>query len=732
METIQTLETTVSTNKGSGVTCAPPPKVGMLFKSWKEIEFFYQTYAKHCGFGVTRVQGSYTREAELAHGKRKSKKCECNDRVYGSLNVDWLWILKTVVLEHTHTLSLSMANLVKEYRMKKLTSTVRKRLINVFEEGLSVSQIRGCLGTENGNLPSVKDLQHEVYKQRRLKMASRDARAMMEYFDYMQADNQNFYHENRLDDDGRLKNVMWVDARSRVAYEDFGDVVCFDATYLTNELIFEQWVSCMGNKAPISILTDQAASMRNPLAEVMPNTCHRWCIWHIMRKFPEKLGKCALYDDFKNPLKNIIYYSFTVEEFQTRWCEAMKLYGLEDNEWLQDLFIEKHMWVTAYMKEYFWVSMKTTQRVESINYFFDGYVTCKTKLFEFPEKYNKAMKKRVMDEKDADARDSKYIRQLVSGFKVERYFQKIYTDAKFQELQKECVRMLYVQIKEEKIISEVEIHYLVLDRVWVVREGSNEETITYSRRFYSLIHNPITKHISYDCRKFEKDGILCKHVIRVWDENFMTEFPLKFVLNRWKKDVLRKHTRIKVAYHDPTQTEKFEAVRQAVIKIRAEVNERRAKLMAKNGSGSEIGSSNSPGLEGTPKSVSKTYNVATWGNKAVPNTSEINGGKGSGNVIQNPVTQKKPKGRPKGSRNKTLSELGYNAAKGKNSKRTQKQAHVGFVDESIQPTKLPVKRRKQPNPYTEFYAVTPADDVPCDDFELNMSTQEWTSDHQMF
>ncbi|XP_021727205.1 protein FAR1-RELATED SEQUENCE 6-like [Chenopodium quinoa] len=366
----------------------------------------------------------------------------------------------------------------------------------------------------------------------------------------------------------------------------------------------------MGNKAPIAILTDQAASMRKPLAEVMPNTRHLWCIWHIMRKFPEKLGKCALYDDFKNPLKNIIYDKFIVEEFQTQWCEAMKLYGLEDNEWLQDLFIERHMWVPAYMKEYFGAGMKTTQRVERINRFFDGFVTHKTKLFEFLEKYNKAMKKRVTNEKDADARDSKYIRQLVSGFKVKRYFQKIYTDAKFQELQKECATRLYVQIKEEKIISEVEIHYLVLDRIWVVREGSNKETITNSKRFYSLIYNLVTKHISCDCRKFEKDGILCKHVIRVWNENLVTEIPSEFVLNRWRKDVLRKRTLIKVAYHDPNQTEEcvrynklipdlealcdeasaiddetVEAIRQAVIKIQVEVNELRAKLMAKNGPG---------------------------------------------------------------------------------------------------------------------------------------------------
>ncbi|XP_021771774.1 protein FAR-RED IMPAIRED RESPONSE 1-like [Chenopodium quinoa] len=394
------------------------------------------------------------------------------------------------------------------------------------------------------------------------------------------------------------------------------------------------------------------------------------------------------------------------------------------------------------MKEYFWAGMKTTQRVESINRFFDCFVTRKTKLFEFPEKYNRAMKKRVADEKDADARDSKYIRRLVSGFKVERYFQKIYTDSKFQELQKECARLLYVQIKEEKIISEVEIQYLVLDRVWVIREGTNEEIITDSRRFYTLNFNPVSKHIRCDCRKFEKDGILCKHIIRVWDENLVTEIPSNYVLNRWRKDVLRKHTRVKVAYHDPTETdecvrwnklipdlealcdeaaavddETVELVRQVVLKIRAEVNEQRAKVMSTNGPGSEIGSSHPPPPEGTPKSASKKCNV--------------DGGKSSGNFIQNPVNQKRPRGRPKGSRNKTLAELGYNAAKGKNTKRAQKQSHVGYVDESLQATKLPVKRRKHPNPYAEFFATAPADDVPCDDFELNISTQGWTSDHEL-
>jgi hypothetical protein len=38
-----------------------------------------------------------------------------------------------------------------------------------------------------------------------------------------------------FDDDCRLKNVFWVDARSRASYEDCTDVVTFDTMYLTNK-----------------------------------------------------------------------------------------------------------------------------------------------------------------------------------------------------------------------------------------------------------------------------------------------------------------------------------------------------------------------------------------------------------------------------------------------------------------------------------------------------------------
>ena len=58
---------------------------------------------------------------------------------------------------------------------------------------------------------------------------------MHDYFVRMQGKNSNFYHALDLDDELRVRNVFWVNARSRAAYESFHDVIIFDTTYLTNK-----------------------------------------------------------------------------------------------------------------------------------------------------------------------------------------------------------------------------------------------------------------------------------------------------------------------------------------------------------------------------------------------------------------------------------------------------------------------------------------------------------------
>ncbi|XP_021776441.1 protein FAR-RED IMPAIRED RESPONSE 1-like [Chenopodium quinoa] len=335
------------------------------------------------------------------------------------------------------------------------------------------------------------------------------------------------------------------------------------------------------------------------------------------------------------------------------------------------------MWVPAFMKHHFWAGMKTTQRVESINIFFDGYVNRNTLLHEFPVKYNRAMTKCVRDENDADARCSKYERRLVSGFKVEKMFQKIYTDTKFQEIQKECSLLMYVYPREERILQDNVVQYLLEDRVWIIPEGSKQEKITNQRRLLCVTFNAETKEVTCDCGKFETFGILCKHCIRVLDQNLVFEIPQKYILERWRKYIVRRHTRVKVSYYDPSNTievkrfnkmmTKFESicedastmddptvdlVMERLAQLSTEVLEARETLQSQKNPPnlpkndippSEI-RSNSALADLTPPSVTKVTAIATNANI---------------DLIMDPKTRKKPRGRPKSTRYKSYAETGY-------------------------------------------------------------------------
>ncbi|RYR18903.1 hypothetical protein Ahy_B03g063520 [Arachis hypogaea] len=59
----------------------------------------------------------------------------------------------------------------------------------------------------------------------------------------MKEKNQNFFFELELEEDQSIKLAFWADARSRAAFEYFGDVISFDTTYNTN-CPLEVYIGC--------------------------------------------------------------------------------------------------------------------------------------------------------------------------------------------------------------------------------------------------------------------------------------------------------------------------------------------------------------------------------------------------------------------------------------------------------------------------------------------------------
>nr|GEW35750.1 protein FAR-RED impaired response 1-like [Tanacetum cinerariifolium] len=376
------------------------PTAGMKFDTEDKLYDYFRAYAYKAGFGVRR--SSVRNEGDIKYyaiacdkgGVHKSTnpqskrtrlvtKKDCKAKVSVIVYDNGSCVISRIFLEHNHALKVE----AKGYE----------------------------------NLPfGERECRNYIAKVRQLRLGTGDAESLREYFVRMQRRNKNFFYAMDIDDDGRLQNVFCADARSRARYQSFGDVVSFDSTYLTSEYsmpfapfvgvnhhgqsilfgcglllsgedkmtyawLFRSWLECMDGRPPKAIITDQCPSMKVAVAEVFPEAHHRLCLWHIMKKIPQKLGGYSEYKGIKKTLKIIVYESVEHQEFEDGWSKMIKDYSLEENEWLCSSFDDRKRWVPVYVKEIFWAGMSTTQRSESMNAFFDGYVNSKRSLRQFVE-----------------------------------------------------------------------------------------------------------------------------------------------------------------------------------------------------------------------------------------------------------------------------------------------------------------------------------------------------------
>ncbi|XP_057511763.1 protein FAR1-RELATED SEQUENCE 6-like [Actinidia eriantha] len=589
-------------NKNSKQT-VEEPKEGMEFDTSDEAYIYYSTYAKEKGFVVSKRNSRKGSDGKLmnltfqCNRGRKAKvttinpvkprpqtKIECPDRLNLSICRDGRWRLNKVALEHNHINSPGKSRFYKSYRV--VDEHVKRKLELNDKAGINLHKTYDSLQIEAGGHENLsffpKDCQNHLYKMRRQLLVEGDAEAMHNYFMKMKANNSEFFFAVDLDDEGRLRNVFWVDARSRAACKEFGDVVTFDTTYLVNKYdmpfapfvgvnhhgqsillgcglishedtksfswLFKTWMTCMWGCTPIAIITDQCMAMKIAIQEVFPNTRHRWCIWHILKKVPEKLENCKAYKSISSSLHNAIYDSLTVVDFENAWDVLIKKYELQNNDWLHGLYLERNRWVPTFVKDVFWTGMSSTQRSESMNSYFDGYINSMTTLKQFVEQYENALAKKVEIKKHEDAKSLHSYIPCITEDELETQFQSVYTNAKFKEFQKLFVGRLKCEIMSETKVDDVRSTYEV------------EEDITFGeekrRRRVSFIvdFNSETNEANCNCRLFEFKGMMCQHQLAVFHKRRVERVPEKYVLRRWRKDVKRVHTKVRINYDNSSST----------------------------------------------------------------------------------------------------------------------------------------------------------------------------------
>ncbi|XP_042952310.1 protein FAR-RED ELONGATED HYPOCOTYL 3-like [Carya illinoinensis] len=223
------------------------------------------------------------------------------------------------------------------------------------------------------------------------------------------------------------------------------------------------------------------------------------------------------------------------------WGELLDKYDLRGNNWLNSLYEKRSYWVPVYLKDVFWAGMSTTQRSESMNAFFDGYVHSGTTLKEFVDQFDNALRKKVEVETTADFNSSNQMIPCVFPFNFEKQFQKVYTNTKFKEFQKELMGLMCCNctlVTKQGCISTFDI----LDEISI--HDCNKIV------HYTLYYNEEECELKCTCALFEMRGILCRHALKVLHLSRINVVPDRYVLDRWRKDQKRTYTLIKSSYDD--------------------------------------------------------------------------------------------------------------------------------------------------------------------------------------
>ncbi|XP_012065921.1 protein FAR1-RELATED SEQUENCE 5-like [Jatropha curcas] len=346
------------------------------------LESLFKCYLKHAkarGFSVARKSGSKDRGGNKRYytiscdkGRKptasfkESKRTDCPAKVSAVLRKNGFWEVTKINTYHNHELE-TMSSFMHGHR--NLDSTMKRKL-----EANDIAGIRSCksiklmiveAGGPKKMTCSVKDCRNYIEARRRLRLGDGDAESITRMFSSMQLKDRNVFHLVDTDNDGRLRNVIWVHCRIRAAYEEFNDVICFDTTYLVNryKMLFATIVGVDHHGQSILLgcalipREDTVANkwnFRNWLAAM--GGIAREAIMTISVKFKhiEKFKKAE--DNFKG----LIYDSLTVEMFETQWVEFLRKHEVESNEWLLKLYLERRRWVPVYLNDTFWGGMRST------------------------------------------------------------------------------------------------------------------------------------------------------------------------------------------------------------------------------------------------------------------------------------------------------------------------------------------------------------------------------------
>lgn len=570
-------------NGTSDVKEYPPPFVGMEFDTYDDAYNYYNTYSKELGFAI-RVKSSWTKRnskekrgavlccncegfktIKEASSRRKETRTGCLAMIRLRLVDSNRWRVDEVKLEHNHSFDPLRAKNSKSH--KRMDAGAKHKLEPNLDVEVRTIKLYRTPVIDTMGCGSSYSCERETGfdRAKRLKLNKGDAQVMHDFFNQMQLVDPNFLYLMDLGDEGYLKNVFWIDSRSRAAYGYFGDVVVFETMNLSNNCeiplfayvgvnhhgnnvllgcalisdssletyiwLFRAWLTCMSGRPPQTIITDQCQAMQSAIAEVFPRAHHRLSLSYVMQSICEKVTVLQESEAFLTLLDSTVYDIPRVEEFEMAWEEIMRRFGIKDQEWLQALYETRERWAPVYSKDTFFAGQNGFHRGNSKSLFFDGDVLQQTSLKEFLLAYESFLQQKKQKEllDDLESRDLSAMLKTSSHYELQ--LSKLYTKAIFTKFQDEVVMM-------SSCLGVTQVHASGPIVTYLVKERDGDGDLEDVRHF-EVIYDKAGTEVRCICSCFNFKGYLCRHALCVLNYNQVEEIPFQYILSRWRKDFKR-------------------------------------------------------------------------------------------------------------------------------------------------------------------------------------------------
>ncbi|KAL0436342.1 UNVERIFIED_CONTAM: protein FAR1-RELATED SEQUENCE 5 [Sesamum radiatum] len=516
------------------------PYEGMEFESEEAAKAFYNSYARRVGFS-TRVSSSRRSRKDGAiiqrsfvcakEGFRNLNEKRTKDREIkrprtvtrvgckASLSVkiqdSGKWVVSGFVKEHNH--ELVPPDQVHCLRSHRQISGPAKTLIDTLQAaGMGPRRIMSVLIKEYGGISKVGftevDCRNYMRNNRQRSMEG-DIQLLLDYLKQKQAENPSFFYA--VQGTRISTRVMFSGLIPRPELITVILEILLHSTPLTGQ-------TAMSGRSPVSITTEHDTVIRSAIMQVFPNTRHRFCKWHIFKQCQEKLSHVLLkHPHFEAAFHKCVNLSESTEEFESCWHSLAEKYDLRDHKWLQAIYADRRQWVPVYLHDTFFAEMSITQRSDSMNSYFDGYVNASTNLNQFFKLYEKALESRHEKEVKADFDTMNTSAVLKTPSPMEKQASDFYTRKIFIRFQEELVSTLTFMASKVEDDGEVTTYR-------VAKFGEDHKA-------YHVRFNVLEMRATCSCQMFEFSGLLCRHVLAVFRVTNVLTLPSHYILKRWTR-----------------------------------------------------------------------------------------------------------------------------------------------------------------------------------------------------